>query len=146
MKKLNIVRRVDVRVDRPDPFPERPVWKPKRRQQCPTAPRALDLAEPPDAQFVMASLVSSGTTRGKPPFVPRGASIASELAGQVTPIGWAGSKSPYAGRQASQCCPVAISQRVELRMHHERKIRRPLNGLHGPMGLWPFDSRVLAGD
>jgi len=28
------------------------------------------------------------------PFVPRSASIASELAGQVTAIGWAGSKSP----------------------------------------------------
>ena len=27
--------------------------------------------------FVMASLVSSGTTRGEPPFVPRSASIAS---------------------------------------------------------------------
>jgi hypothetical protein len=35
----------------------------------------------------MASLVSSGTTRGEPPFVPRSASIASELAGQVTGIG-----------------------------------------------------------
>jgi len=28
------------------------------------------------------------------PFVPRSASIASELAGRVTAIGWAGSKSP----------------------------------------------------
>jgi hypothetical protein len=46
----------------------------------------LDLAEPRDAQFVMASLVSSGTTRGEPPFVPKSASIASELAGQVTAI------------------------------------------------------------
>ena len=34
----------------------------------------------------MASLVSSGTTRGEPPFVPKSASIASELAGQVTAI------------------------------------------------------------
>jgi len=34
----------------------------------------------------MASLVSSGTTRGEPPFVPRSASIASELAGRVTAI------------------------------------------------------------
>src|SRR6266404_9143071 len=66
----------------------------KRRLQCPTAPKVLDLAEPRDAQFVMASLVSSGTTRDEPPFVPRSASIASELAGQVTAIGWAGSKSP----------------------------------------------------
>jgi hypothetical protein len=31
----------------------------------------------------MASLVSSDTTRGEPPFVPRSASIASELAGQA---------------------------------------------------------------
>ena len=38
----------------------------------PTAPKVLDLAEPRDAQFVMASLVSSGTTRGEPRFVPRG--------------------------------------------------------------------------
>src|SRR3954452_16338604 len=71
----------------------------KRRPQCLTAPKALDLAEPRDAQFVMASLVSSGTTRGEPPFAPRSASIASELAGQVTAIGWAGSKSPQNRRQ-----------------------------------------------
>src|SRR5882672_8082747 len=47
----------------------------------------------------MASLVSSGTTRGEPPFVPRSASIASELAGQVTAIGCPGSKSPWTRRQ-----------------------------------------------
>ena len=47
-----------------------------------------------DAQFVTASLVSSGTTRGGPPFVPGSASIASEPAGQVTGIGCPGSKSP----------------------------------------------------
>ena len=57
----------------------------------PTAPKVLDLAEPRDAQFVKASLVSSGTIRGELRFVPRSASIASELAGQVTAIGWAGS-------------------------------------------------------
>src|SRR5438445_13806130 len=51
------------------------------------------------AVFAMASLVSSGTTRGEPRFVPRSASIASELAGKVTAIGWAGSKSP------STSCP-----------------------------------------
>ena len=66
----------------------------KRRLQCRTAPKVLDLAGPRDARFVKASLVSSGTTRGEPPFVPRSASIASELAGQVTAVGWAGSKSP----------------------------------------------------
>ena len=59
----------------------------KRRLQCPTAPKVLDLAEPRDAQFVMASLVSSGTTRGEPRFVPTSALIASELAGQVIAIG-----------------------------------------------------------
>jgi hypothetical protein len=68
--------------------------KTKRRQQCPTAPKVLDLAKPRDAQSVMASLVSFGTTRGEPRFVPRGASIASEIAGQVTAIGCLGSKSP----------------------------------------------------
>jgi hypothetical protein len=52
------------------------------------------LAEPRDAQFVMASLVSSGTTRGEPRFAPRSASIASELARRVVAIGWPGSKSP----------------------------------------------------
>jgi len=52
------------------------------------------VAEPRDAQFVMASLVWSGITRGEPPFVPRSASIASELAGQVTGIGCPGYKSP----------------------------------------------------
>jgi hypothetical protein len=66
----------------------------KRRLQCPTAPKVLNLAEPRDARFVMASLVSSGTTRGEPPFVPRSALIASELAGQVTAIGCPGSKAP----------------------------------------------------
>jgi hypothetical protein len=59
----------------------------KRRLQCPTAPKVIDLAEPRDAQFVMASLVSSGTTRGEPRFVPRSALIASELVGQVIAIG-----------------------------------------------------------
>src|SRR5258708_39510001 len=42
----------------------------------------------------MVSLVSSGTTRGEPRFVPGSASIASELAGKVTAIGCPGSKSP----------------------------------------------------
>ena len=42
-----------------------------------------------DAQFVMASLVSSGTTRGEPPFVPRSASIAPDLAGRdCNWLGW----------------------------------------------------------
>ena len=50
----------------------------------PIAPIILDLAVPRDAHFVMASLVSSGTTRGEPRIVPRSASIASELAGKVT--------------------------------------------------------------
>src|ERR1700720_964465 len=71
----------------------------KRRLQCPTAPKVLDVAEPRDAQFVMASLVSSGTTRGEPHFVPGSASIASELAGQVTAIGCPGAKSPLTRRQ-----------------------------------------------
>src|ERR1700757_1372686 len=68
--------------------------KPKRRLQCPTAPKVLDLAEPRDAQFVMAGLVSSGTTGGGTRFVPRSASTASGPAGKVTAIGWAGSRSP----------------------------------------------------
>jgi hypothetical protein len=42
---------------------------------------------PRDAQFVIESLVSSGTTRGERLFVPKIASIASELAGKVTAIG-----------------------------------------------------------
>jgi hypothetical protein len=50
----------------------------------------LDLAEPHDAQFVMASLGSSGTIRGEPISVPRSASIASEHAGQVIAIGFPG--------------------------------------------------------
>src|SRR5260221_5393213 len=66
----------------------------KRRLQCPTAPKVLDLVEPRDAQSAMASLVSSGITRGEPRFVPRSASIASKLAGKATALGWAGSKSP----------------------------------------------------
>src|SRR5258705_5230209 len=66
----------------------------KRRQQCPPAPKVLHMAEPRDAESAMASLVSSGTTRGEPPFVPGSASIASELAGKVTAIGCPGSSSP----------------------------------------------------
>jgi hypothetical protein len=53
-----------------------------------------DMATPRDAQFVMPSLVSSGTTRGELPFVRGSVSIASELAEKVTAIGWAGSKLP----------------------------------------------------
>src|SRR6478736_3650135 len=72
----------------------------KRRLPCQTAPKVLDhLAEPRDAQFVMASLVSSGTTHGEPPFVPGSASIASERAGQVTAVGCPGSTSPWTRRQ-----------------------------------------------
>src|SRR6478609_7106730 len=66
----------------------------KEETTCPTAPKALDLAKPRDAQSVMASLVSSGTIRGEPHFAPRSASIASELGAKVTATGWAGSKSP----------------------------------------------------
>ena len=66
----------------------------KRRLQCRTAPKILDVAQPRDAQFVMASLVWSGITRGEFPFVPRSASIASEFAGQVTGIGCPGSEPP----------------------------------------------------
>src|SRR3954453_12659203 len=85
----------------------------KRRLRCPIAPIILDLAVPRDAQFVMASLVSSGTTRGEPRSVPRSASIASELAGKVTAIGWAGSKSPStAAREPREgFMTVQISQR-----------------------------------
>jgi hypothetical protein len=60
----------------------------------PNCSEILDLAKPRDVQSVLANLVSSGTTRGEPRFVPRSASIASELAGQLTAIGCPGSKSP----------------------------------------------------
>jgi hypothetical protein len=62
--------------------------------KCPTAPRIPELAELRDAQFVMASLVLSGTTRGETHFAPGSASIASELAGQVITIGCPGSRLP----------------------------------------------------
>jgi hypothetical protein len=52
------------------------------------------MAELRDAQFVMANLVWSGITRGEPPFVPRSASITSDLAGQATRIGFPGSALP----------------------------------------------------
>jgi hypothetical protein len=54
----------------------------------------LRTVQPSVALSVMASLVSSDTARGGPPFVPRNASIALELAGQVTAIGYPGSKLP----------------------------------------------------
>jgi len=59
----------------------------KRRQQCPPAQKSLNLAKP-DAQSVMANLVSSGTTRGERPFVLGSASIASEVGGTVTATGY----------------------------------------------------------
>jgi hypothetical protein len=52
------------------------------------------MAKPPDALSVTASLVSSGTIRGKLLFVPKNASIASELAAKVTAAGCPGSKLP----------------------------------------------------
>ena len=65
------------------------------------------LAEPRGAQFVMASLVSSSTTRGEPRFAPRSASIASELARRVIAIGWLGSKSPSTNcRRTAQAFPA----------------------------------------
>jgi hypothetical protein len=45
------------------------------------------MAKPPDAQSVTASLVWSGTIRGELPFVPKNASIASELAVKVIAAG-----------------------------------------------------------
>src|SRR5262249_33788130 len=68
--------------------------KTKRKQQCLIAPKVLGMAKSRDVQSVMASLVSSGTTRGEPRFVPGSALIASELAGKATAIGCPGSKSP----------------------------------------------------
>jgi hypothetical protein len=49
--------------------------KTDRRLQCATSPKVLALAEPRAAQFVMASLVASGTAGGAPRFVRRSASI-----------------------------------------------------------------------
>jgi hypothetical protein len=60
----------------------------------PNCSESLGSAEPRGAQFVIGSLVSSGTTRGEPRFVPRSAWIASEFAGRATEIGCPGSKSP----------------------------------------------------
>jgi len=57
---------------------------------CSESPR---LARARDAQFAMASLVCP-VLRVANPLCPGSASIASELAGQVTAIGCPGSKSP----------------------------------------------------
>jgi hypothetical protein len=54
----------------------------------------LRTVHPRVAISVMASLVSSDTTSDEPPFVPRNASIALELAAQVTAIGYPGFKLP----------------------------------------------------
>src|SRR5271166_3481236 len=66
----------------------------ERRKQCQAASKVTNPADPRDAQSVMESLVSSGTTRGEPRFVPGNVSIASDPAAKVTGIGWAGCKSP----------------------------------------------------
>src|SRR5262249_26028280 len=68
----------------------------KEETRCPIAPNVL--AKPRDAQSVMASLVSSDIIRGEPRFALASASIASEHAGRVTAIGWAGSRSPSTSR------------------------------------------------
>src|ERR1700744_6098689 len=70
--------------------------------KCPATPKVLDLTEARDAQFVTAGLVWSGTIRGEPPFVPKNASIASELVGQVTGIGCPGSKSSSRRQRAAR--------------------------------------------
>jgi len=51
---------------------------------------------------VMASLVSSGITRGERRFAPGSASNASERATKVTAIGWAGFKSPSTNRKTAR--------------------------------------------
>src|SRR5262249_32811065 len=58
--------------------------KAKRRLQCPSTPKILDMVKRRDARSATVSLVWFGTTRGGIPFVQRGASIASELGGKVT--------------------------------------------------------------
>src|ERR1700741_4822455 len=68
------------------------------REQCLTAWKVMGLTRPRDAQSVMASLVSSGTTRGELRFAPGSASLASRRVVKVTAIGWAGSKSPSTSR------------------------------------------------
>src|SRR6516165_7239938 len=66
----------------------------QRRDQWLTARKITGLTRISDAQSVMASLVSSGITRGERRFAPGSASIASECAVKVTETGWAGSNSP----------------------------------------------------
>jgi hypothetical protein len=73
---------------------------------CTESPRS---GKATDAQSVMANLVSSGTTRGEPPFVPRTASIASDLAAKVTAIGWVGFKFPWTGRQRTARGPYDLT-------------------------------------
>src|SRR5262249_10446224 len=73
--------------------------KTKWRQQCLIAPKVVGMAKSRDAQSVVASLVSSGTTRGEPRFVPGSALIASELDGKATAIGCPGCKSPWTSCQ-----------------------------------------------
>jgi hypothetical protein len=55
------------------------------------------MAEARDVRSVMAGLVSSGTTRGEPHFVPRSALLISEPAGQVAAIGWRGCLEDWRG-------------------------------------------------
>ena len=57
------------------------------RGQCLTAWKVRGMTRQLDAQFVMASLVSSGIILGEPRFAPGSASIASERAVKVTAIG-----------------------------------------------------------
>jgi len=48
-------------------------WKSVETAAMLNCSESLDVAEPRDAPFVMASLVSSGITRGEPRSVPRSA-------------------------------------------------------------------------
>src|SRR3954454_21171199 len=103
--------------------------QPKRRKQCLTASKVMDLMRPRDAQSVRASLVSSGIIRGERSFAPGSASIALRRAAKVTTIGWAGSRSlstspPKIARGPHDSSDLATRQRIfedraDFASHHQ---------------------------
>jgi hypothetical protein len=68
--------------------------KAQRRQQCAAVPNIFVTAQSGVAQSVTESLVSSGTTAGKPRSVQRSALTASRHASRATADGYVGFKPP----------------------------------------------------
>jgi hypothetical protein len=92
--------------------------KAHRRQECTTVPNIFVTAQPSVAQSVTEGLVSSGTTPGELPSVPRNAPIASRPAGRATADGCADFTPPDSGRSEHH---PAIPRHLEFRSKEDAR-------------------------